>query len=130
MKPILYALNTSAANENLAQEVADRIPGPYVEIDPVFETGFDALISEAYKLLGLETYFTTGADETRAWTIKSRRCCSYCGNCLFILISKTSLFVLKLSGGRIFLMLDHMPKLVLTESSVSKERNTSSKTGM
>ena len=70
MKPILYALNTSAANENLVKEVADRIPGPYVEIDPVFETGFDTLISEAYKLLGLETYFTTGADETRAWTIK------------------------------------------------------------
>jgi hypothetical protein len=37
----------------------------------VFETGFDTLIAEAYKLLGLETYFTTGADETRAWTIKA-----------------------------------------------------------
>ncbi len=71
MKPILYGLNTSAANENLAQEVAAKIPGPYVEIDPVFETGFDTLIAEAYKLLGLETYFTTGADETRAWTIKA-----------------------------------------------------------
>ena len=71
MKPILYGLNTSAANENLAQEVAAKIPGPYVEIDPVFETGFDALIAGAYKLLGLETYFTTGADETRAWTIKA-----------------------------------------------------------
>lgn len=71
MKPILYALNTSAANENLVKEVAERIPGPYVEVDPVFETGFDALIAGAYKLLGLETYFTTGPDETRAWTIKA-----------------------------------------------------------
>ncbi len=69
-KPILYALNTSAANENHVARVASQIPGPYVELDPVFETGFDTLISEAYKLLGLETYFTTGADETRAWTIK------------------------------------------------------------
>jgi GTP-binding protein YchF len=31
--------------------------------------GIDQLIKEAYVLLGLETYFTTGEDETRAWTI-------------------------------------------------------------
>jgi ribosome-binding ATPase YchF (GTP1/OBG family) len=35
----------------------------------VFETGFEDLIKKAYELLGLETYFTTGEDETRAWTI-------------------------------------------------------------
>ncbi len=34
------------------------------------EDGIDHLIKEAYALLGLETYFTTGEDETRAWTIK------------------------------------------------------------
>ena len=28
------------------------------------------LIKESYKMLGLETYFTTGEDETRGWTIK------------------------------------------------------------
>lgn len=32
--------------------------------------GVDALIRSAYKLLGLETYFTTGVTETRAWTIR------------------------------------------------------------
>ncbi len=32
--------------------------------------GIDDLIVAAYKLLGLMTYFTTGEDETRAWTIK------------------------------------------------------------
>ena len=32
--------------------------------------GVDALIVAAYKLLGLITYFTTGVEETRAWTIK------------------------------------------------------------
>lgn len=32
--------------------------------------GINKLITEAYKLLGLETYFTTGVEETRAWTIK------------------------------------------------------------
>lgn len=36
----------------------------------IHESGVDHLIMEAYKLLGLETYFTTGPEETRAWTIK------------------------------------------------------------
>lgn len=31
--------------------------------------GIDDLIRAAYDLLGLETFFTTGEDETRAWTI-------------------------------------------------------------
>lgn len=34
------------------------------------DDGINKLISSCYKLLGLETYFTTGEDETRAWTIK------------------------------------------------------------
>jgi len=34
------------------------------------DDGLKTLISESYKLLGLETYFTTGEDETRGWTIK------------------------------------------------------------
>ncbi len=32
------------------------------------ESGVSRLIRSAYKLLNLETYFTTGPDETRAWT--------------------------------------------------------------
>jgi ribosome-binding ATPase YchF (GTP1/OBG family) len=70
MKPMLYCLNVSEATENLAKEIASALPGPYVEVDPVFESGFDNLITAAYDLLGLETYFTTGVEETRAWTIK------------------------------------------------------------
>jgi GTP-binding protein YchF len=35
----------------------------------VDDDGIDKLIKQAYKLLGLETYFTTGEKETRAWTI-------------------------------------------------------------
>jgi len=66
LKPMLYVLNTSEANENLEIEA----PGLSVKIDSVFEKGFDDLIKQSYKLLGLETYFTTGEDETRAWTIK------------------------------------------------------------
>ncbi|NOY35904.1 MAG: redox-regulated ATPase YchF [bacterium] len=34
------------------------------------KSDLDKLIVEAYKMLGLMTYFTTGEDETRAWTIK------------------------------------------------------------
>jgi GTP-binding protein YchF len=34
------------------------------------DDGINSLISEGYKLLGLDTYFTTGEDEARAWTIK------------------------------------------------------------
>lgn len=70
MKPILYALNASEVNENVVEAVASKIPGKYIVVDAVFEKGFDELIRGAYDLLGLETYFTTGPDETRAWTIK------------------------------------------------------------
>ena len=66
LKPMLYVLNTSEANEN----VEFTVPGAFVKIDSVFEKGFDDLIKGSYELLGLETFFTTGADESRAWTIK------------------------------------------------------------
>lgn len=36
----------------------------------VLDDGIDGLIREAYTLLGLMSYLTTGEDETRAWTIK------------------------------------------------------------
>lgn len=65
LKPMLYVLNTSEANEN----VEFAVPGAFVKIDSVFEKGFDDLIKASYELLGLEMYFTTGEDETRAWTI-------------------------------------------------------------
>ncbi|MFA6131272.1 MAG: redox-regulated ATPase YchF [Patescibacteria group bacterium] len=34
------------------------------------ESGLDSVIRTAYEMLDLITYFTTGEDETRAWTIK------------------------------------------------------------
>ena len=66
LKPMLYVLNISEASEN----INFTAPGLSVKIDPVFESGFDDLIKQSYKLLGLETFLTTGEDETRAWTIK------------------------------------------------------------
>ncbi len=67
-KPILYALNTSEVTINKL-DIKDMVPGPYVVIDPVFEKGFEDLIKKSYETLNLITYFTTGEDETRAWTI-------------------------------------------------------------
>lgn len=72
-KPVLYVLNTSSATENAPTSfVSNELRGTrvVVEVDPVFGTGLDELISASYKLLGLATYFTTGEDETRAWTFK------------------------------------------------------------
>ncbi len=66
LKPMLYGLNQSEANPNLSFIP----PGSFVKIDTVFEQGFDDLIKACYDLLGLETFFTTGEDESRAWTIE------------------------------------------------------------
>ena len=38
--------------------------------DGLDDDGIKNLIQESYKMLGLETYFTTGEDETKGWTIK------------------------------------------------------------
>ncbi len=68
LKPMLYVLNTSEATENMEIELPKGSLS--VKVDPVFEKGFDELINKSYELLGLETFLTTGEDETRAWTIK------------------------------------------------------------
>jgi ribosome-binding ATPase YchF (GTP1/OBG family) len=34
------------------------------------EPGLDRVIREGYNLLGLQTYFTAGVKEVRAWTVK------------------------------------------------------------
>ena len=70
MKPILYVLNTSEAGENNKSFIEKLNGKPYVEVDPIFEKGLNDLIKKAYETLNLITYFTTGEDETRGWTIK------------------------------------------------------------
>jgi GTP-binding protein YchF len=37
----------------------------------IAESGLDQLIKATYSLLGLETFFTAGSDEVRAWTFRS-----------------------------------------------------------
>jgi len=69
-KPTLYVLNTSEAAENIKKDFISKLPGPYIEIDPIFGTGLDNLIKASYDLLNLITFFTTGKDESRAWTVR------------------------------------------------------------
>jgi ribosome-binding ATPase len=69
-KPILYVLNVSEVSGQVSLDFKNKIPGSYMEVDPVFGTGLDKLIVEAYKLLNLITFFTTGEDESRAWTTR------------------------------------------------------------
>lgn len=88
-KPIMYVLNVSdkevavdqskwpqntfKLNIKLESEIAS-LPeveqAEYIKELGLNESGLDKLIHEAYKLLGLITFFTTGPDETRAWTVR------------------------------------------------------------
>ncbi|MFA6430186.1 MAG: redox-regulated ATPase YchF [Candidatus Paceibacterota bacterium] len=57
----------------IEQELKDLEGGDKKEMREglgVKDDGIDNLIKAGYKLLGLITYFTTGEDESRAWTIK------------------------------------------------------------
>jgi hypothetical protein len=88
IKPIIYALNSDDTEKNtdfnwdgeairinvkLEEEIA-KLPEEeqteYMKELGIEKSGLDKLITASYKLLGLETFFTTGKDETRAWTIK------------------------------------------------------------
>lgn len=69
-KPTLYVLNTSEAAENVKRDFVPKLPGPFIEVDPIFGMGLDGLIKASYDLLNLITFFTTGEDESRAWTTK------------------------------------------------------------
>ncbi|PLX21528.1 redox-regulated ATPase YchF [Candidatus Parcubacteria bacterium] len=91
-KPIVYALNTKDISKDLTElkakwgddiialdakmeeEIASMDPGDqkeYIEELGLDSSGLDKLIKASYKLLGLSTYFTTGKEETRAWTYKN-----------------------------------------------------------
>ena len=64
----------SSLNENFLLEykgamLAADEAAEYLKDLGVTESGAGNLIREAYHLLGLRTYLTTGVKETRAWTI-------------------------------------------------------------
>lgn len=98
-KPFIYVLNKKAGASNLDENPSDErwvrlmdfLNGNFVIVDAGIENelkdldeadkremrqglgahddGVNNLIKKGYDLLGLITYFTTGEDETRAWTI-------------------------------------------------------------
>lgn len=59
-----------AATERELNDVADEDRQSFRQELGVSDDGLAALIRGAYDILGLMSYFTTGKDETRAWTIK------------------------------------------------------------
>ncbi|MDP2638944.1 MAG: redox-regulated ATPase YchF [Candidatus Azambacteria bacterium] len=79
LKPFLFVYNVSGENigekNRLAidlqfeAEIAEMDENSAKEFEP--ESHLPDLIRTAYDLLGLITYFTTGEDETRGWTIKA-----------------------------------------------------------
>ncbi|MDP5276805.1 redox-regulated ATPase YchF [Chengkuizengella axinellae] len=60
----------SAKVESEIAELEGEDKEMFLEELGITESGLDRLIKAAYKLLGLETYFTAGEQEVRAWTIR------------------------------------------------------------
>jgi GTP-binding protein YchF len=98
-KPLIIALNLSEAEVSKADELTNKIRGSWkgskVAIEPFFakielelsqlepeeraifmdeyglkESPLSRMIRSAYQLLGLQSFFTVGEDECRAWTIR------------------------------------------------------------
>ncbi|GAB1477678.1 redox-regulated ATPase YchF [Paracoccaceae bacterium] len=59
----------SAKIEEEISQLADEEAAMFLEEMGLHEAGLDRLIRAGYKLLGLQTYFTVGPKEARAWTI-------------------------------------------------------------
>jgi GTP-binding protein YchF len=59
----------SAESESQLAQLPDAEQAEYLESLGLHEPGLNRLIREAYQLLGLQTYFTAGPKEARAWTI-------------------------------------------------------------
>jgi len=51
-------------------ELSDEDTAVFMKDYGINESALDSLIREAYDLLGLQSFFTVGEDECRAWTIK------------------------------------------------------------
>ena len=60
----------SAKVESELSEMEEEDKQMFLEELGVTEPGLNRLIRAGYKLLGLQTYFTAGVKEVRAWTIK------------------------------------------------------------
>ncbi len=90
MKPMLYVANVDESDigaslaeidgiapvpicAKIESEMAELEPeelAEYLEMEGLAEPGLNALIREAYRLLGLQSFFTAGEQEVRAWTVR------------------------------------------------------------
>ncbi|HHG89069.1 MAG TPA: redox-regulated ATPase YchF [Devosia sp.] len=97
-KPVLYVCNVDEDSANTGNEMTKKVAGyakandaasvvisakieaelaqldddeqaEYLETIGLSEPGLNRLIRQGYELLGLQTFFTAGPKETRAWTI-------------------------------------------------------------
>jgi GTP-binding protein YchF len=65
--------NTLIVSADIENQINELNPGEkknYMEMIGLKETGLDMLIQKGYEILELDTYFTSGPEETRAWTIQ------------------------------------------------------------
>lgn len=97
MKPLMYIVNMDemevgmadvealrkelgASEQNKIIPISAKVESELIDFGPeeatefladlgLTETGLNRLIREAYELLGLQTYFTAGVKEVRAWTV-------------------------------------------------------------
>ena len=63
-------LIVSADIENQINELPNEERENYMEMIGLKKTGLNLLIQKGYNILELDTYFTSGPEETRAWTIQ------------------------------------------------------------
>tara|TARA_B100001121_G_scaffold49690_1_gene43190 strand:- start:587 stop:1660 length:1074 start_codon:yes stop_codon:yes gene_type:complete len=64
------SLIISADIENQINELENNEKKNYMEMIGLKKTGLDMLIQKGYNILELDTFFTSGPEETRAWTIE------------------------------------------------------------
>ncbi len=70
-KPQIYLLNGKPEDAPTALvEKIKKIGATYIVVDLQAASDIPELVREAYKILNLISFFTTGEDETRAWTIE------------------------------------------------------------
>ena len=90
LKPIIYLINSDnledlpdfnnldgeviGVNIKMEEEISylpENEQAEYIKELGLEQSGLDKLITTSYKLLGLVTFFTTGSDETKAWTVRT-----------------------------------------------------------
>ncbi len=60
----------SADTENQINQLDKEEKINYMKMSEIKETGLDSIIRKGYEVLELNTFFTSGSEESRAWTIE------------------------------------------------------------